>query len=419
MEINPYQEGAKRIMRIAIIGAGASGMAAAITAAASGRHQVLLFERQARVGRKLLATGNGRCNLSNRQTRLERYHGTSTAFAAPALEAFPPEKVLDFFSTLGLYTVTEADGRVYPYSDQANSVVDVLRFGLNRRNIELHTATEIVSARRDSEGFHLRDQSGTVWDAERLIVACGGAAGTKLGGGLSGYQLLRSLGHHCTKLYPSLVQLRTETELVRAMKGIRANASLRLTLHGSLLAAAKGEVQFTEYGVSGPAVFELSRAAATAEDTVLHLDLLPDCREEELLSSLCIRISRFPGLLAEDLLTGILHNRLGRMVVKACGVGLNTPLPALSWKELTEIVKLCRDFPLRVTGNQGMDGAQVTAGGIVTKEFDPETLQSRIVPGLYAAGEVLDIDGDCGGFNLQWAWASGLLAGQLKQTGGK
>ena len=402
-------------MRIAIIGAGASGMAAAISAAASGAHQVLLLERQARVGRKLLATGNGRCNLTNRQTHPGRYHGSSPDFVRPALDAYPVDSTLDFFQTLGLYTVTEPGGRVYPWSDQANSVVDVLRFALDRRNIQLRTGTEIVSVKKTAEGFRLKDQNGQSYEADRLIVSCGGAAGTKLGGGLSGYQLLRSLGHHCTRLFPSLVQLKTDPALVRGLKGVRASAELRLTLNDALLDKAQGEVQFTEYGVSGPAVFDLSRSAAAVEGCVLHLDLLPGCRAEELLSSLCIRISRFPSLLAEDLLTGILHNRLGRMLVRAAEIGLNTPLTSLNWEQLNRVVELCGELALPVTGTMGMEGAQVTAGGIVTREFDPATLQSRIVPGLYATGEVLDVDGDCGGFNLQWAWSSGLLAGQMKE----
>ena len=401
-------------MKIAIVGAGASGMAAAIAAASSGTNEVLLLERQARVGRKLLATGNGRCNLTNWQAGPEHYHGSFSDFVRPALEAFPVASVLDFFKTLGLYTVTEDGGRVYPYSDQANSVVDVLRFALARKNITLRTGTEIVGVKKTARGFQLKDQSGECFEADRLIIACGGAAGTKLGGGLSGYQLLRSLGHHCTKLYPSLVQLRTDPALVRGLKGVRANAALKLTVHDAILAVGRGEVQFTDYGVSGPAIFDLSRAATTAEDTVLHLDLLPDYREEDLLSALCIRMSRFPGLEAGDLLTGILHNRLGRMVVSACGVSQSMPLTELRWPQLTQIATLCHELSLPITGNMGMEGAQVTAGGIVTMEFDPDTLQSRIVPGLYAAGEVLDVDGDCGGFNLQWAWASGLLAGSQK-----
>lgn len=401
-------------MKIAIIGAGASGMAAAITAAASGAHEILLFERQARVGKKLLATGNGRCNLTNRQAGVSHYHGTDPEFVQPALKAFPVESTLDFFSTLGLYTVTEPGGRVYPYSDQANSVVDVLRFGLERKNITLYTGTEITGIKHNADCFLMR-AGGQTYRADRLIVACGGAAGTKLGGGLSGYQLLRSLGHHCTRLYPSLVQLKTDPEQVRGLKGVRANAKLRLMRNGSLLSLASGEVQFTEYGVSGPAVFDLSRTASTAEETELHLNLLPEMRSEDLLSTLCIRISRYPTLLCEDLLTGILHNRLGRMLLKSVGVPLANPLTSLSWKQLTDAVEVCQDYRLRVLGTMGMEHAQVTVGGICTQEFYPETLESRIVPGLYACGEVLDIDGDCGGYNLQWAWSSGLLAGKLRQ----
>ena len=401
-------------MKIAIIGAGASGMAAAITAASIGTNQVLLFERQARVGRKLAATGNGRCNLTNRQTHPGRYHGMNPDFVRPALEAFPPQTVLGFFETLGLYTVAEQDGKVYPYSDQANSVVDVLRFGLNRHNIELLAGTEIVSVKKGASGFWIKASDGQLWDTDALIVACGGAAGTKLGGGLLGYQLLRSLGHHCTKLAPSLVQLKADPSLVQGLKGVRANAELKLMRNNMLLAQTRGEVQFTDYGISGPAVFEISRAAATSDETVLHLNLLPGYSAENLLSALCIRLSRFSALEAGDLLTGILHNRLGKMLVKACGIPLSLPLTALRWDQLKRVVDICHDFVLPILGTMGMDSAQVTAGGILTKEFDPNTLQSRIVPGLYACGEVLDVDGDCGGFNLQWAWASGMLAGQLK-----
>ena len=401
-------------MKIAIIGAGASGMAAAVTAAAFGTDQVLLFERQARVGRKLAATGNGRCNLTNRRTEPGRYHGSGADFVRPALEAFPPEKVLEFFQTLGLYTVTEPDGKVYPYSDQANSVVDVLRFALDRKNITLLTGTEIAGVKRLPRGFRLKSADGQSWDCDALIVACGGAAGTKLGGGLSGYQLLRSLGHHCTKLSPSLVQLKSDPGVVQGLKGVRANAGLQLTVNGALLAASRGEVQFTDYGISGPAVFEISRAAALAEGAVLQLDLLPGYSAADLLSALCIRISRFPTLEAGDLLTGILHNRLGKMLVKACGIPLSAPITAIKWEQLNDVVQICHAFRLPIVGNLGMEGAQVTAGGIVTQEFDPYSLQSRLVPGLYACGEVLDVDGDCGGFNLQWAWASGMQAGQLK-----
>lgn len=402
-------------MKIGIIGAGASGMMAAISAAERMDREVLLFERQARVGRKLLATGNGRCNLSHWHADASHYHSASPDFVLPALEQLSVTDTLSFFRDRGLYTVSDRTGRIYPYSDQANSVVDVLRFALSQPNIRLLTGCEITGVKHAKNGFLLKtaEESHTV---DRLIVACGGAAGTKLGGGLSGYQLLQSLGHHCTKLYPSLVQLRTDSPLVRSLKGVRANAALSLQQGEGVLAQGRGEVQFTEYGVSGPAVFELSRCASTAGVRLeLHLDLLPEVTTDMLVSTLCIRILQQPNLGCEDLLTGILHNRLGRVVLRAAEVPPNTPIHTLKWGQLTAVVDAAHDFVLSITGTLGMDSAQVTAGGVDVREFDPATLESRIVPGLFACGEVLDVDGDCGGYNLQWAWSSGRLAGRSAQ----
>lgn len=403
-------------MRIGIIGGGAAGMMAAITAAQNPENQVMVFERQARVGRKLLATGNGRCNLTNLSLSADNYHGASASFFAPALAAFPPSKTLDFFQSLGLLTVSEASGRVYPYTDQANSVVDVLRFALDRSNIQVLTGCEIRAAAKVGNSFELKSDAQT-YSADKLIVTAGGLAGTKLGGSLSGYQLLRGLGHHCTKLLPSLVQLKTDDTLVKSLKGVRAQAKVSLLQRDSMLAVSKGEVQFTEYGVSGPAIFEISRAASCAGSScTLRLDLLPDYPEDSLLSALCLRIAKQPDLLCDDLLTGFLHNRLGRIVLKYADISGQLPLSALPWKQLTALCSAVHCFELSVLGTMGMDCAQVTAGGICTEEFDPQTLQSKLVPGLYAAGEVLDVDGDCGGYNLQWAWASGHLAGAT--TGG-
>lgn len=401
-------------MDIGIIGGGAAGMMAAITAAQQPERQVYVFERQARVGRKLAVTGNGRCNLTNEQLCPDNYHGASVTFAAPALEAFSPQDTRDFFRSLGLLTVCESSGRVYPYTDTANSVVDVLRFAMQRPNIHLMTACEITALTRDGEQFVLKT-ADTVYRMDRVIVTAGGLAGTTFGGSLSGYQLLRSVGHHCTKLLPSLVQLKTEDTLVKALKGVRAQAAVKLCQHESILAASKGEVQFTDYGISGPAVFEVSRAASAAGTGCMAvLDFLPDFDGDKLLSALCIRIAKQPDLTCDDLLTGFLHNRLGRVLLKYVGISGQETLSSLPWTQLSALCKSVHRFELPVLGTMGMDCAQVTAGGICTEEFDSETLQSRIVPGLYAAGEVLDIDGDCGGYNLQWAWASGRLAGMMK-----
>ncbi len=398
-------------MQVAILGGGASGLMAAITAAEGG-HAVTLYERQARVGRKLLATGNGRCNLTNMLPPEGRYHGARADFAFPALEAFSARETRAFFRGLGLITVEEPSGRVYPFSDQAGSVVDVLRFTAEARGTALRTGAEVTAVRRQGAGF-LVETAEDKCAFDRVIVCCGGLAGGRLGGSKSGYELLAALGHSRTALFPALVQLKTPTDYVRALKGVRADARIVIEKDGACLAESAGEVQFTEYGLSGPAVFDVSRAASVTAGTQARIDLLRALPLEELEALLAARCRDLPALTGENLFTGLLHNRLGRTVLRWAGLGLNTPLAAFSADELARAAAAAKDFVLPIVGTTTFDNAQVTAGGVSTDEFKPETLESRLVPGLYAAGEVLDIDGDCGGWNLQWAWASGRLAGRL------
>lgn len=391
-------------MTILIIGGGASGMMAALTASERAENHVILVERQSRLGRKLLATGNGRCNLTNKHLDCSHYYGEQRDFCAYALNAFDSNATLRFFRALGLLTVSEPSGRVYPYSDSANSVLDVLRLPLEQReNVEIRTGMEILSINRRKGVFVAKTQEEEI-RADRVIVCAGGLAGSKLGGTEMGYKLLASFGHSRTKLYPSLVQLKTDINLVRSLKGVRCEAQVR---YGKTL--RRGELQFTDYGVSGPVIFELSRGAVGGE---LEIDLLPDLTEVEILELLENRCRTMPELKAEDLLTGILHNRLGRTILRGCGISLEQPCGSVY--PLDRIVGMCKSLSLTVLGTTGMEQAQVTAGGIRTEEFDPRTMESRLCPGLYAAGEVLDIDGDCGGYNLQWAWSSGRLAGELR-----
>lgn len=397
-------------MKIAVIGGGASGMMAALTASENTANSVFLFERQSRTGRKLLATGNGRCNLSNRNLTVAHYHGNQPEFCAFALKELDTERTLAFFRSLGLLTVAEESGRVYPYSDSANSVGDVLRLHLEQRNnVEIITACEIASLKKDGNKFTLSSPLQS-YEADRVIVCAGGIAGGKLGGTDLGYKLLAPFGHRRTKLYPSLVQLRTDTTLVRSLKGIRCDARVRI---GNI--CREGEVQFTDYGVSGPVIFELSRFISTENcQQELHLDLLREYTVGELASFLQQRCAAMPELRGEDLLTGMLHNRLGRTMVKAAGFSQEMRCGDLRAGELELIARKVKDFVLTLHGDMGMDHAQVTAGGVCTDGFDDRTMESKLCPGLYAAGEVLDIDGDCGGYNLQWAWSSGRLAGQLR-----
>ena len=396
-------------MIIGIIGGGASGMAAALAAAENEDAQVILMERQARVGRKLQATGNGRCNLSNFHAAKGGYHGDDAAFSDYAIRNFNPEATLDWFRRLGLFTVAEASGRVYPYSDQANSVVDVLRFALEKPNIQQKLSFEVEKVKKTTQGFRIEGAGETV-ECDRLIIACGGLAGTKLGGTMSGYKLLRSLGHHCTKLRPALVQLKSAWGGVAGLKGVRTNCHAAIYRGNELHSESTGELQFTEYGLSGPVIFEISRDVCQgAGEWTCRLDFLPEIEEEALKAELLRRKStRLP---ASELLTGILHNRLGRVLTQAAGISAQREIAQLSEGELREVCRTVKAFDISLTEPMGMDSAQVTAGGIVTKEFDSKTMESRLVPGLYACGEVLDIDGDCGGYNLQWAWSSGRLAG--------
>ena len=397
-------------MKIGIIGGGASGMCAALAASENPNAQVHIFERQGRVGRKLLATGNGRCNLTNMDAQLCHYHGETPEFSLPALTAFSPEKTLRWFRDLGLYTVTELSGRVYPYSDQANSVVDVLRFALEKPNISLHLGCEVTAVRKTSEGFTVTvGEEKACFD--KLIIACGGLAGSKLGGTMAGYQLLKRMGHHITPLRPALVQIKSSWNGCVSLKGVRANCSVKICCDGQLHSQSTGELQFTEYGLSGPVIFEVSRDACQGKGSwTCRLDFLPEIAETALREELARR--RESQLPTEELLTGILHNRLGRVLTGAVGIRGQQSVKSITDEELDAVCRIVKSLELPLTGLMGMDNAQVTAGGAVTEEFYPDTMESRIVPGLYACGEVLDIDGDCGGFNLQWAWSSAMVAGR-------
>ena len=397
-------------MNVCVIGGGAAGMLAALTAAENG-HRVLLLERQSRVGRKLLATGNGRCNLSNYHVSPAHYHG-GAGFCDFALSQFDVGETLQYFASLGLLTVSEASGRIYPMSNMAGSVLDVLRYALERPEIDLQTGQTVTAVRKMPEGFSVKTETDT-FSARCLILAAGGAAGSKVGGGMDGYRLAKSLGHHRTALYPSLVQLKTDPTYPRALKGVKAQCGISICRGSHVLARNSGEVLFTEYGVSGPAIFDLSRSvSAGGSDLTCLLNFFPDWEEAEVLHWLSQRQAAMAAHEASTLLTGSCHTRLGQMICKSAGF-TNQRAAGLTRDDLRRIARQATHFALPITGTCGFDQAQVTAGGLDTSEFDPRTLQSRLVPGLYACGELLDIDGDCGGYNLQWAWSSGRLAGKL------
>lgn len=405
------REGSKNMAKVIIIGAGASGMAAAIAAAERKENSVVLIERQARVGRKLLSTGNGRCNLTNMDAGICNYHGEHPDFVRYALKQWDPARVLEKFSQLGLMTVTEYGGRVYPMSNQASSVLDVLRFALEKDNIQLVTGASVERIRRRGKGFFVEWDSGSM-ESDRVIVACGGCAGSKLGGVMDGYNILKALGHSRTALHPALTQVRTRPEIPRSMKGIKLPAEIRVMKGRRMLDKKSGELLFTDTGVSGTAVFELSRTVSTGgEGLELEIDLFEEMSKEALRTWLEGRKAARPNSPAKEIFTGALHSRVGLALCKYALVEPERPCGELGAEKLDALCAAAKSLRLSVTGVSGFEAAQVTAGGMRTDEFDPKTMESRLVPGLYACGEVLDVDGDCGGFNLQWAWASGLTAG--------
>ena len=397
-------------MVVGIIGAGASGMAAALWASQEPDVQVILMERQARVGRKLQATGNGRCNLSNEKFHISHYHGENPTFTERVFSQFGVEDTLSWFSSLGLCTVTEQSGKVYPYSDQANSVVDVLRLALDKENITLCLGFEAEKIKHSADGFSVESKEETVY-CDKLIVACGGLAGSKLGGTMSGYKLLSKLGHRSTKLRPNLVQIQSRWQALPSLKGVRANCNVEILHNGDMFAQSRGELQFSEQGLSGPVIFEISRDVCSASGGwIARLDFMPQWNEDKLMAHLQNRMqTNYP---IDELLTGVLHNRLGRVLTQCAGIKGKAYCKDLSQRELEELCRCVKALEVELTEPMGMENAQVTAGGVLTDDFDPYTLESKKIPGLFVCGELLDVDGDCGGYNLQWAWSSGCVAGR-------
>ena len=393
-----------------IIGGGASGLAAACALAGAGR-RTLLVEKQSRVGRKLLSTGNGRCNLTNLRATPKHYHGARAA-AARALELCPPEQVLSFFEELGLPAVADDEGRVYPMSNQAASVLDALRLSAAERGCELLTDCAIESVLPKGGGFLARAADGRSFQAKRALICTGGLAAPKLGACGDGYRMLEALGHTSAAKLPAIAALKTPPEEVRALKGQRAECRIALVCEGRALREEQGEVLFAESGVSGIAAMQLARACGEAlragKKCALQIRLMENPEAAfELLRS---RAERLPKRAMEDFLSGIVSKRIGMALVKRAGIELPRAAGTLKARELRALAALMAGWTFPVTGVQGFDQAQVTAGGISLEDFHWDTMESRRVPGLYAAGEVLDVDGDCGGYNLQWAWSSALIA---------
>ncbi len=401
-----------------IVGGGAVGLAAACHLGRAAAEQqksktILVLEKAPRVGKKLLATGNGTCNITNMTASREKYHG-DPALAERMLAVCSPAQTVEFFTSIGVDCVVRPDGKVYPASEQAAAVLDALRLEAAALGVETRCDTPATAITPSRDGYRLTTPDGDV-TARQVLVCVGGAAAPALGGSAEGYRLLTDLGCEKTPLFPSIVQLRTATDFVRAVKGIRVDGEISLRLDGNTLATANGEILFTDYGLSGPAVMGISRHAADWErrkkgELTAVLNLLPAWDMDTLTARIVAR-SRLRGRKLEDLLTGLLHKRVGQTVLRVAGVTpLDRPADTLTAQECARVAAVIRSWEIPVTGTQGFGGAQVTAGGIDPSAFDSATLMHRRHRGLYAAGEVLNVDGDCGGYNLQFAWSSAYVA---------
>lgn len=408
------------MQEVIIIGGGASGMVAAIVAARRGA-KVCIVERLNRIGKKILVTGNGRCNISNTDLRSKYYHSYDKVNFSQVLDRFGYQETENFFKQLGVMPLIEGK-KVYPLSEQATSVVDVLRMELEKLKVEILTDTKIVQMKPTKKGWQLVSEEGTCFEAKKVIMATGGMANTGLGCDGLGYELLKKLGHTLKQPFPILVHLISSTHYCKMMRGAKVKANASIFVEGQLQRMEYGEVLFTEDGLSGPPIFQISRVASLAalekKKTEVKLDLFPNLPEDELVSMLYERIALHPERTIENLLIGMIHKRVIMPILKGAQMeSIHRTIENLEYEEIIALVQTLKGLTFKVEGTRGYKFAQVTAGGIAADEIDFRTMASLKAPNLYITGEVMDVDGDCGGYNLQWAWATGYIAGESVSRG--
>lgn len=400
--------------KIAVVGGGAAGITAAIAARRKGA-SVTILESNQRIGRKILATGNGRCNLTNINTSIANYHGSNPRFVFSALSQFGVEQTLTFFERLGVAHKVEEAGKVFPFSLQASSVLDVLRYELDETGVEVLCGAEVVGINHNSRGFTIAFRSGGEFKADRVIISTGGKAAPHFGSTGSGYALALSLGHSVVEPFPALVQLKLASDYLKQIKGIKFEGTAEVVSENKSLQAASGEILFTEYGISGPPILTLSRKTGEClkknQRPWLKLVLLDSFTTGELEALLAERFINNPGKTLAFSFVGFLNKQLSPVILKEAGVDPNMIAGQVTDAELKKIAHILLDWRFPITGTTSWPAAQVTAGGVDVREIDGRTMESKIVSKLYFAGEVMDIDGDCGGYNLQWAWSSGYVAG--------
>lgn len=391
---------------ILIIGGGAAGLAAAVSARKENSEiKIGIVEKNDRVARKIHATGNGRCNYTNMDIKSDYFYGDK-AFIENILAQFGTDEALWFFAELGILNRVE-DGRVYPNSNQASAIADCLRFYLVENNVDFITDTPVSDISLDENGgFYV----GDLW-AKKVIVATGGKAQPALGSDGSGYKLLKKFGHKLSRVKPALVSLKTDTDKIKGLKGVKAFARVTLMDNKTEVASDHGEVLFTDYGLSGIPVMQISRFAE--KGMTLKVDMLADLTCDEAIGKIYERIYAMPEREGGEFFSGMVNKKLAVPMLKAAGIGsMSAKAKDFTDENIRKCALFLKELKLTVTGDNGFNNAQVSAGGIELDGFYSHSMESKLMPGLYAAGEILDVDAICGGYNLHWAWATGALAGK-------
>jgi len=396
---------------IAIIGAGPAGIMAAIIASQNGR-RIALIEKNPQIGRKLLSTGNGRCNLTNSHLSQDRFHGATPEFIHTILNQFDQHATMEFFENLGLILKEEDNGRIFPRTNQASSVVEVLKHRLSVKNVDVIPDTQVTAIKKASTWIISLNNGKTI-ESKKLIIATGGRAAHHLGSTGDGLHWAQKLGHSVTPIHAALVPVETVETWPRDIQGTKVEAGIRVTSDSLETGETIGDLLFTSYGVSGPAIMAQAGSIAPMLKTsraIIHIDLFPDMTEKQLGQTVSKLLRN--GKNIADSLIGLLPSSLIPIILKTAGLRERDRIDEIPRSKRLELVGIMKDLTLTVSKLRPLKEAQVTAGGLDTQEINPQSLESRLVKNLFFAGEIIDVDGDSGGFNLQWAWSSGHVAGR-------
>ncbi|MFP3155447.1 NAD(P)/FAD-dependent oxidoreductase [Lachnospiraceae bacterium ZAX-1] len=399
---------------VIVVGAGASGLMAAISAARTGA-KVAILEHMEQPGKKILSTGNGKCNFTNQEQGAKFYRGNNPAFVLPIFDQFGLLDTLAFFKQIGIYPTLKRGSYYYPFSEQASAIREVLLLEIAHLCIALNCNIGIRSIKKEGNTFLFKTKQG-IWESRSCILATGGKSYKKTGSDGSGIPYIVGFSHHIIDIVPALVGLQGEPSFFRELAGIRANSVVSMYIENTLICEEFGEVQLTDYGVSGIPVFQVSRFASKAlkagKKVSIHLNFLSELTFEELYLYLIERYHINGGIkTAKEALCGLLNSKLISKLLQLSGIDENAGAVTCKEKELKKLAFTIQNVPCPIYGTKSFEFAQVSAGGVDTQEINEHTLESLLVKQLFFAGEVLDIDGMCGGYNLQWAWSSGWVAG--------